>query len=518
MKKISLLLAFFILILLTACRNTTQEGAVGETSETPLASSTQMVELKDGDTYDLESSFIEKELNGSLYKMLAYNGSIPGPTLKVKQGSTLTINFTNNTDIETTLHSHGVRLDNAFDGVPDVTQEAIQPGETFTYSVRFDDSGVFWYHPHLREDYAQDMGLYGNYIIVADEEDWSSVNREETLMVDDILMQGNELASYSFDEVTHTLMGRFGNTMLVNGSTDYGLTAKKGEVIRFYITNTANTRVFNLSIPGAQMKWVGADNGLYENDEWADEVLLGPSERAIVEVMFSESGDFFLVHETPDRTYTLADFQVSDEEVSESYTADFNTLKTHQSTITSIDPYRSSFERVTDKFLSIDLDMKSMGGSHSMHGGMMMDDSEMEMMSDGEPIEWEDTMDMMNSSSNTDTLEWQLVDEETKKTNEDIDDWNFTQGEVVKIQIANPDDTMHPMQHPIHIHGQRFLILSVDGVASDNLAWKDTVLIPSGSTVELLVEMSNPGDWMIHCHIPEHLESGMMMPFNVSPL
>ncbi|EKE10880.1 MAG: Multicopper oxidase family protein, partial [uncultured bacterium] len=150
--------------------------------------------------------------------------------------------------------------------------------------------------------------------------------------------------------------------------------------------------------------------------------------------------------------------------------------------------------------------------------GMMMDDSEMEMMSDGEPIEWEDTMDMMNSSSNTDTLEWQLVDEETKKTNEDIDDWNFTQGEVVKIQIANPDDTMHPMQHPIHIHGQRFLILSVDGVASDNLAWKDTVLIPSGSTVELLVEMSNPGDWMIHCHIPEHLESGMMMPFNVSPL
>lgn len=518
MKKISLIIVFLTLSFLTACQNTTQEGAVEETSEAPLASSTQIVELNDGDTYDLESSFVEKELNGSLYKMLAYNGSIPGPTLKVKQGSTVTINFTNNTDIETTLHSHGVRLDNAFDGVPDVTQEAIQPGETFTYSVRFDDSGVFWYHPHLREDYAQDMGLYGNYIIVADEEDWSPVNREETLMVDDILMQGNELASYSFDEVTHTLMGRFGNTMLVNGSTDYGLTAKKGEVVRFYITNAANTRVFNLSIPGAQMKLVGADNGLYEHDEWADEVLLGPSERAIVEVLFSESGDFSLVHKTPDRTYTLADFQVSDEEVSESYAADFNTLKTHQSTVASIDPYRSNFDSDSAKFLSINLDMKGMGGSHSMHGGMMMDDSEMGMMSDGEPIEWEDTMSMMNSTSNTDTLEWQLIDEDTKKTNEDIDDWNFTQGDVVKIQIANPDDTTHPMQHPIHIHGQRFLILSVDGVKSDNLVWKDTVLIPSGSTVELLVEMSNPGEWMIHCHIPEHLESGMMMPFKVSSL
>ncbi len=518
MKKTSLFIGFLLLTFLTACQNTTQTSTVQETSGSAPATATQIVELADGATYDLEASFVEKEINGASFEMLAYNGSIPGPTLKVQQGSTITINFTNNTNIETTLHSHGVRLDNAFDGVPDVTQEAIQPGETFTYSVRFDDAGVFWYHPHLREDYAQDMGLYGNYIIVADEEEWSPVNREETLMVDDILMQGDELASYSFDEITHTLMGRFGNTMLVNGSTDYSLTAKKGEVIRFYITNTANTRVFNLSIPGVQMKLVGADNGLYEYDEWADEVLLGPSERAIVEVMFPESGDFSLLHKTPDRTYTLADVTVSDEEVSESYADDFNTLKTHQITIASIDPYRSAFDRAPDKSLTVNLDMKSMGGSHSMHGGMMMDDSEMGMMSDGEPIEWEDTMSMMNSTSNADTLEWQLVDEDTKKTNEDIDDWNFTQGDVVKIQIANPDDTTHPMQHPIHIHGQRFLILSVDGVESDNLVWKDTVLIPSGSTVELLVEMSNPGDWMIHCHIPEHLESGMMMPFNVSAL
>ncbi len=512
MKKISILLAFFTL--LTACQNSTQEL----NPETPLASSTQIVELEDGDTYNLESSFVEKELNGSLYKMLAYNGSIPGPTLKVKQGSTITINFTNNTNIETTLHSHGVRLDNAFDGTPHMTQEAIQVGETFTYKVRFDDSGVFWYHPHLREDYTQDMGLYGNYIIVANEEDWSLVNREETLMVDDILMQDDRLASYSLDEITHTLMGRFGNTMLVNGSTDYSMTVQKGEVIRFYITNTANTRVFNLSIPGTQVKLVGADNGLYEKDEWADEVLLGPSERAIVEVLFTESGDFSLVHKTPDRTYTLADFTISDEEVSESYAEDFNTLKSHSTTIASIDPYRSDFDSAPDKSLSINLDMKSSGGSHSMHGGMMMDDSEMEMMSDGEPIEWEDSMNMMNSSSNTDTLEWQLIDEGTNKTNMDIDDWKFKQGDLVKIQIANPNDTTHPMQHPIHIHGQRFLILYVNGLESDNLVWKDTVLIPSGSTVELLVEMSNPGDWMIHCHIPEHLESGMMMPFNVTKL
>lgn len=495
-------------LLLTGCQNTSD-------SNEAIASS--IVELADGATFDLEAGFVQKEINGEMFEMLAYNGSIPGPTLKVNQGSTITINFTNNTGIETTLHSHGVRLDNAFDGVPDSTQDPIEAGGTFTYEVRFDDAGVFWYHPHLREDYAQDMGLYGNYIVVSASDEWSPVNREETLVVDDILMEGDELAAYSKNEVTHTLMGRFGNTMLVNGSTDYGLNVKKGELVRFYITNTANTRVFNLNIPGAQMKLIGADNGLYEYEEWTEGTLLGPSERAIVEVLFSDAGDYKLMHETPEKTYTLGEFFVSEEVVAESYATEFNTLKTHQSTIASIDPYRSSFELEAEKFLSIDLEMDGMGGMHSMHGGMQMEDSMMGM-NDGDPIEWEDTMSAMNSTSNTDTLTWQLVDEETEKVNEDIDDWKFTEGDLVKIQISNPDDTLHPMQHPIHIHGQKFLVLSTDGVSSDNLVWKDTVLIPAGSTVELLVEMSNPGDWMIHCHIPEHLESGMMFPFTVSSL
>jgi len=134
---------------------------------------------------------------------------------------------------------------------------------------------------------------------------------------------------------------------------------------------------------------------------------------------------------------------------------------------------------------------------------------------DEDGIEWEDDMAMMNQMSTDENITWELVDEETGKVNEDIN-WKFRQGDLVKVSIYNDPDTMHPMQHPIHFHGQRFVILSEDGVTNDNLQWKDTVLVPKGKTIEVLVEMSNPGTWMAHCHIAEHLHAGMMMSFEVS--
>src|SRR3989338_1276839 len=186
--------------------------------------------------------------------MLAYNGSIPGPLIKVAQGSEVTINFINDTNMQTLLHSHGVRMDNAFDGAQ-TSQKEMEPGETFSYKLKFPDAGMYWYHPHIREDYAQELGLYGNYLVVPNDSNyWSPVNREVALFVDDILIENGKIVTFSKASADHTLMGRFGNTMLVNGETDYALQAKAGEIIRFYITNSANTRVFNLSIPGAKMK------------------------------------------------------------------------------------------------------------------------------------------------------------------------------------------------------------------------------------------------------------------------
>lgn len=478
---------------------------------------TQTIELKDGDTFNLTASIVKNNIAGKEVKMLAYNGSIPGPVIKVAKNSEIIINFTNNIDIPSTIHSHGIRLENKFDGVPNLTQKEVGIGKSFTYKIKFDDEGIFWYHPHLREDYAQELGLYGNYIVTSDDQNYfSPVNGEMPLTIDDILMTENGIARFT-PIPDHTLMGRFGNLFLVNGSENFSLEVLSGEVVRFYITNTANTRVFNLSIPRAKIKLVGGDNGKYEKETFVESVLLGPSERAIIEVLFDKSGKYTLEHITPNRTYKIGEFNVSTKIIEKSFKSQFLTLRTNTDTKKSIDPYREYFDTRVDKNITLSVEMKGMmqGGMHMMPDGTMMTNSGMMIgENDSEKIEWEDNMAMMNSMSNIDTVKWKIIDTDTKKENEKID-WKFKVGDKVKIKIFNDPKSVHPMQHPIHFHGQRFLILTTNGIKNENLVWKDTTLIQKGDTVEILLDISNPGVWMAHCHIPEHMESGMMFNFEV---
>src|SRR5215218_10157944 len=125
------------------------------------ATATQIIDLADGDAFELVAAPVWKRLGDAEVRLLAYNGSVPGPTLRVRQGSELVVNVANETDLEATVHWHGLRLDNRFDGTHE-TQEPIPVGGTFTYRIEFPDPGVYWYHPHIREDYGQEMGLYGN--------------------------------------------------------------------------------------------------------------------------------------------------------------------------------------------------------------------------------------------------------------------------------------------------------------------------------------------------------------------
>ena len=470
------------------------------------ATQTQVVELKDGDAFDLRATMVRKQIGSATVKMLAYNGSVPGPTLKVQQGAEVAITVTNETDLPTTVHWHGIRLDNHFDGAPHATQQPIPVGDSFTYRVRFPDAGTYWYHPHLREDYAQEQGLYGNIIVTPNDPTyWGPVNREETVALDDILLEDGQIAAFSQSGPTYSAMGRFGNLMLVNGETAYHLDAQQGEVVRFYLTNTANTRMFNIRLPGAQMKLVGSDSGRYEHETFVDEVLLSPSERAVVDVLFEHPGQFALEHQTPERTYILGEVTVGTEHAQPSFAGAFATLRSSDELVMERARLSGDVDRPADKTLSLVGEMAGMAPQEDEH-----QDGEHA----GPVVEWEDTMNAMNRRSSPKNMVWKLIDRETGAENHAID-WRFKTGERVKLRIVNEPNSDHPMQHPFHIHGQRFLVLSRDGKASTNLVWKDTVLVGMGETVEILVEMSNPGSWMAHCHIAEHIESGMMMSFQV---
>src|SRR5436190_7280089 len=270
----------------------------------------EQVELADGDQFELRIAPVVKEIGDARVRMLAYSGSIPGPILKVKEGSEVVVNVINDGDMEGTVHWHGLRLENRYDGTHE-TQAPIPVGGSFTARVAFPDPGVYWYHPHIREDYGQEMGLYGNVLVEpSDPEYWPPVHRDVALTLDDILLEEGKVAPFSRSETTHSAMGRFGDVMLVAGETDLKLTARRGEVVRFYLTNTANTRVFRVALPGARIKLVGGDSGHVEREQFVDDVILAPSERVVVDVLFDQPGKLTLEHRTPQRVYPLVSIQV----------------------------------------------------------------------------------------------------------------------------------------------------------------------------------------------------------------
>lgn len=493
---------------------------------------TQTVDLTNGSSYDLVASYVMKDIAGKKVKMLAYNGMIPGPTLRVREGDQVTIHFTNKTDMPTLLHSHGVRMENQYDGTH-LVQADILPGEGFDYVLKFSDPGAYWYHPHVREDKQQVMGLYGNFVVTpSDGAYWPPVNREETLILSDLLMEDGTIAPFSEKYITHALMGRFGNTLFANGQTNLTMTALAGEVHRLYITNVATVRPFNFRVNGAKMKLVGGDNGRMEKETFVDEVILAPAERAIVDVYFPTAGSYAIEHKTPLKVYTLGNITVSGVAPSVSNEAQFMTLRTNDVETKTFMALRHYLANAPDKILHLTakVDMMkimkypgTMGGDMHAHGAAGADTSThtdgmsgMNMGTSGSlpSIEWEDEMGAMNIYSTSDTVTWVLRDEATGKENMDIL-WKFPKDTLVKIRIINDKDSAHPMQHPMHFHGNRFVVLAVDGVPNDNMVWKDTAMLKTGETMDILVEASNVGRWLAHCHIAEHMHSGMMLEYDV---
>jgi FtsP/CotA-like multicopper oxidase with cupredoxin domain len=591
-----------------------------ETTGLSDAAPPQPIRLQDGDRFDLRIEPVRKRLDDAELRMLGYNGSIPGPTLHVDQGSEITVEVTNDGDVDATVHWHGLRLENRYDGVPHDTQAPIPVGGTFTYKVQFPDAGFYWYHPHIREDFGLEMGLYGTIIVdPSDPSYWPAVDRHLTLTLDDLLVEDGHVAPFHRSGPNYTAMGRFGNVMLINGETEFADQAAVGEVVRLYLVNTANTRIFNFAVRGARTKLVGGDSGRYERETWVDEVLLAPSERVVLDVLFDVPGEVRLEHRTPDHVYDLGAFSVSGTSTGTA-SGSFADLRVDRELTGEHQSMQEDLTRPPDKVLAFVSSMPLLYGGDiqtssyacPMHPevtdskpgtcpkcGMQLVPVQTEspeqsgyvcpmhpevtdskpgtcpkcgmklvpvqaettepsssyvcpmhpevtdskpgtcpkcgmklVPSDAAPtekdevgslhehevdgLEWEDLMPEINRASDPSNMFWKLIDRESGSENGAIN-WAFTVGDRVKIRLVNEMESDHPMHHPFHIHGAgRFLVLSRDAEPESNLVWKDTVLVRAGQEVDILLDVSNPGLWMAHCHIAEHAQTGMMFSFDVA--
>jgi FtsP/CotA-like multicopper oxidase with cupredoxin domain len=352
-----------------------------------------------------------------------------------------------------------------------------------------------------------------------------------------------------------------------------------------------------------RLKLVGGDSGRCEREEFVEGVVLAPSERAVVDVLFDRPGELHLEHHTPDRTYRLATVTVAEERAAPSTAGrEFEQLRRAPELeaerrrldrwlaappykvlalvaqmddpaamppdagpviyacpmhpeVTSTEPGRcpkcgmkllasqapagpTSYvcpmhPEVTSQepgrcpkcgmklLAATSVPQPSAGHDHAgmdSGGGPADHDHPGEGHGHGsaEGIEWEDDMVEVNRLTTTATMHWRFLDR-TSGADSPAIDWRFTVGDQVKLRLVNEMDSDHPMHHPFHLHGAgRFLVLSRGGVVEPNLVWKDTVLVRTGQVVDILFDVSNPGLWMAHCHIAEHMQSGMMFSFNVA--
>ncbi|MBL8961889.1 MAG: multicopper oxidase domain-containing protein, partial [Gemmatimonadetes bacterium] len=399
----------------------------------PEAKPRTVVRLADGDTLDLTASLVRRTINGRQLVMYAYNGQHPGPLLHAQEGATVIVRFHNAIDLPSAVHWHGVRLENASDGAVGVTQDEVPVGGSFTYRVTFKDAGIYWYHPHVREDIQQDLGLTGNMLVAPRRPGaFGPAHREEVLMLDDILLGDGGLVPYGEEAPTHALMGRFGNLLLVNGETRYALQARPGEVVRFFLTNVSNTRTFNLGFPGARMKLVGADIGRYEREAWVTHVSIAPAQRYIVDVRFGARGSYPLVNHVQAIDHMVGNFfpevdtlgtvVVGGASAVPDHGAAFARLRTNRDVVDDIAAFRPWFDRPPDKELLLTL---RLGDLPYPLLQMIRKDAAY-----AHPVELSGTMPMMDWLATTKDATWVLRDVATGRENMDVH-WQFRLGEVV---------------------------------------------------------------------------------------
>lgn len=407
-----------------------------------------------------------------------FNGTVPGPELRVKQGDRVQITVDNALEEPTTVHWHGIRVPNNMDGIPHLTQPPIKTGDRFIYEFDVADAGTFWYHPHQQSSIQVGRGLYGALIV--EEPIPLPVDRDITWILDDWRLERSAQIVEDFGhrhDLSHA--GRIGNTVTINGKLPESFEVHPGERIRLRLINAANARVFALNFDGHEPKVIALDgHPVAPHSPDNDRVLLGPAMRADVildmsanpEYSYRITDDYY-----PNRAYALVELVYSNSPVR-------NT------------PMNSGIELSPNLLPEPDL----VSGVHheiAFEGGAMGG-------MDGAFVEgsWQDIRTMAHNGKfwaiNGIAAAGHILDPIL----------TIERGRTCRLTLKNK--TAWP--HPIHLHGHSFRVLSRNGEATTHRQWQDTVLLERQDQVEIAFVADNPGDWMLHCHILEHQASGMM--------
>jgi FtsP/CotA-like multicopper oxidase with cupredoxin domain len=418
-----------------------------------------------------------------------YNGSVPGPEIRVKQGERLRVTVENALAEETTVHWHGVRVPNAMDGVPHLTQRPIGPGESFVYEFDAVDAGTFWYHPHHRSFEQVGRGLYGPLIV--EEADPVQVDRDVTWVLSDWRLTKSDEIRDDFGN-RHDMMhnGRIGNTITINGHVQDEFAVRKGERIRLRLINAANARIFGLYFSGHEPIIVALDGQpVPPHAPEGGQVVLGPAMRA--DLILDMTGATGARLSIMDRFYEGLEYRLVDLAYGE--TALRNSppdwpMTLRGNPLPEPDEANATPHEVTlNGGMMGQMVMQEMGGSMGQGGGGHM-------------------MDMMHSGGI-----WFI-------------NGVAAEGHVMDPMLTLDRDRSHIIamtnatawHHPIHLHGHTFRVISRNGQPTHYREWQDTVLMAPRERVEIALVGDNPGDWMFHCHILEHQEAGMMGVIRVS--
>ena len=405
-------------------------------------------------------------IDGEPLAVWAYNGSVPGPTLRIRLGETLRVTFTNQLPQPTTIHWHGVRVPNGMDGVPNATQPPIAPGETFVYEFTPKDAGTFWFHPHIRASEQVERGLYG--ALVVEDAEPAPYSNDVVWILDDWLLDEHGQIVEAFNTL-HDLAhdGRWGNVITVNGSTRETLSVRSGDRIRLRLINSANGRVFSPDFSGLDAKVIAID-GMYLREPIAPTGLeIAPGNRVDLDVTFSA----IATRRIPivDRFYAKTANHLADIVI--------DGIGGPPPSFAS--PAHAHVPRWSDALgTAVDRELRLNARSGGQFG-----------------------------------IEWTINGKAFAGHDKSEAALNLTRGSFYHLRFTNESARLHP----IHLHGMFFRLLGRNGVSADEPFFRDTVLVHGKETVDVGVVPLDEGMWMLHCHILEHAEAGMMTMIHVSP-